>query len=98
MAVTVNSALATQERWLQREIKKRDEKIKELEVKLDEMRNAKNNLRRDYAESQSKLAIAVEVLEMVEDNTKMPHQHSDLQTRLYCLTERATEALSKIKQ
>lgn len=37
-----------------------------------------------------------EVLEMVQDNTKMPHQHSDLQTRLYCLSERATEALKKI--
>jgi hypothetical protein len=37
----------------------------------------------------------IEVLKMVEDNTKMPHQHSDLQTRLYCLAERAREVLAK---
>lgn len=34
-----------------------------------------------------------EVLEMVVDNTKMPHKHEDLQTRLYCLAERAREIL-----
>lgn len=39
-----------------------------------------------------------ETLEMVEDNTKMPHQHSDPQLRLYCLTERAGETLSKHKE
>lgn len=33
--------------------------------------------------------------EMVMDNTKMPHQHSDLQTRLYCLSERAREVLKR---
>lgn len=45
------------------------------------------------AELQKKLDEAVKVIEMVEDHRKMPHQHSDLQTRLYCLTERATEFL-----
>jgi hypothetical protein len=38
------------------------------------------------------------VLEMVEDNSKMPHRHDDLQTRLYCLAERAREALLKNNQ
>lgn len=38
----------------------------------------------------------VEVLRMVEDNSKMPHQHQDLQTRLYCLAERAREVLEKV--
>jgi hypothetical protein len=45
-----------------------------------------------------------EALEMVMDNTKMPHHHSDLQTRLWqeiwlldCLAERAREALKEIK-
>lgn len=38
-----------------------------------------------------------ELAEMVEDNTKMPHQHEDLQTRLYCLAERAKEVLEKVK-
>lgn len=33
-------------------------------------------------------AVMKNVLEMVEDNSKMPHQHTDLQTRLYCLAER----------
>jgi hypothetical protein len=39
---------------------------------------------------------AVEVLNMVQDNTKMPHQHTDPQLRLYCLAERAEEVLKKI--
>ena len=29
------------------------------------------------------------VLEMVQDNTKMPHKHENKQDRLYCLSERA---------
>ena len=39
---------------------------------------------------------AVEVLKMVEDNTKMPHQHSDYYERLCCLSERAREFLAKL--
>lgn len=50
-----------------------------------------------YNLDRHKLSLAKEVLEMVVDNTKMPHQHSDLQTRLYCLAERAREVLDKIK-
>ena len=39
----------------------------------------------------------VEVLQMVQDNTKMPHQHTDPQLRLYCLAERAEEVLKKVE-
>jgi hypothetical protein len=35
------------------------------------------------------------VLEMVVDNTKMPHEHTDPQLRLYCLSERAQEVLNE---
>lgn len=45
------------------------------------------------AEERKRAQALVTLAEMVEDHTKMPHQHSDLQTRLYCLTERASEAL-----
>jgi hypothetical protein len=38
-----------------------------------------------------------ELAEMVMDNTKMPHQHTDPQLRLYCLAERAKEALGETK-
>jgi hypothetical protein len=71
------------------------ERIKELELSLNLHRQAacENSERAIKAEAQNK--IMREVLEMVEDNSKMPHQHSDLQTRLYCLAERAREALSK---
>jgi hypothetical protein len=44
------------------------------------------------------LELAKLVLEMVEDNSKMPHQHEDKQLRLYCLAERAREVLDKIKE
>lgn len=40
---------------------------------------------------------AITLIEMVEDHRKMPHQHEDLQTRLYCLTERAREFLEKYR-
>lgn len=39
----------------------------------------------------------IEVLEMVEDNRKMPHQHKDYYLRLCCLSERAKEVLEKYK-
>lgn len=45
-----------------------------------------------------RLAKAIEVLEMVKDHRKMPHQHADAYTKLCCLTERASEALGKIKR
>lgn len=41
---------------------------------------------------------AIEVIAMVEDHRKMPHQHKDAQTKLYCLTERAREFLEKHKE
>lgn len=37
------------------------------------------------------------VLDMVEDNTKMSHQHTDPQLRLYCLAERANQVLTQHK-
>jgi len=46
----------------------------------------------------AKLAAAVKVLEMVQDNTKMPHSHSDPQLRLYCLAERASEVLKELNE
>lgn len=42
-----------------------------------------------------KLYYALKIIEMVEDNTKMPHPHNDPQTRLYCLAERANEFFEK---
>lgn len=44
---------------------------------------------------ETKLATALEGLKMVEDNTKMSHQHIDPQLRLYCLAERAREVLEE---
>jgi len=42
-----------------------------------------------------RLSEAERVLQMVEDNTKMPHKHEDPQLRLYCLSERAHEYFEK---
>lgn len=36
-----------------------------------------------------------EFIAMVVDNTKMPHQHSDPQLRLYCLAELAQKVLDE---
>lgn len=44
------------------------------------------------------LKLAMELIDMVEDNSKMPHQHTDPQTRLYCLTERAVELRDKLSR
>ena len=41
---------------------------------------------------------AEKVLEMVIDNTKMPHQHKDYYERLCCLTERASEYFETTKE
>ena len=46
-------------------------------------------------EIEKRLEEAEEVLEMVADNTKMPHQHTEPQLRLYCLAERANEYYKK---
>jgi hypothetical protein len=58
-----------------------NDKIKQLEHRL--------------AETENRLKDAETVLSMAEDNTKMPHQHSDPQLRLYCLAERASEYFKK---
>ena len=47
---------------------------------------------------EQRLADAEEILGMVEDHRKMPHQHEDAQTKLYCLTERAAEYFEKHKR
>lgn len=44
----------------------------------------------------AQLRVAVELVEMAADHSRMPHKHEDNQTRLYCLTERAVTALAKI--
>jgi hypothetical protein len=68
-------------------------KIKDLEEKLAEANARHTDINVALA---MKLSFAVEILEMVEDHRKMPHQHYDPVTKLYCLTERAREALGKI--
>jgi len=45
----------------------------------------------ELRELRRKVKVLESVLDMVEDNTRMPHPHSDHQTRLYCLAERAKE-------
>ena len=60
--------------------------IKEVEAESD---------REKIARLESQLKEARTLVEMVQDNTKMPHQHTDPQLRLYCLAERATEFLAK---
>lgn len=47
---------------------------------------------------QNEMREALEIIEMVADNRKMPHQHEDYHTRLCCLAERANEFLEKYKQ
>lgn len=46
-------------------------------------------------QAEDRLRKIKEFIEMVEDNTKMPHQHTDPQLRLYCLAERAREILGE---
>ena len=58
-----------------------DERIEELESEIVTLKEQNKKYR--------------EVLEMVEDPRKMPHQHEDLRTRLYCLAERAREVLNE---
>lgn len=48
-------------------------------------------------ELEAQLEEANEIIAMVEDHRKMPHQHSDAQTKLYCLTERAGEYQKKFE-
>jgi hypothetical protein len=63
------------------------QKILDMSVKL-EQENAKLKAQNDSL---------LPIVEMLEDHRKMPHEHKDAQTKLYCLTERASEALKKIK-
>jgi hypothetical protein len=46
---------------------------------------------------EQQLKEAESVIDMVEDNRKMPHQHKDYYKRLCCLSERAREYNEKYK-
>jgi len=75
----------------------KDERILELEkeqVRHIEIIEEQFNSR--IREVKNKLAISVELIKMVEDNSKMPHNHEDYYLRLCCLSERAKEALKQI--
>lgn len=50
-------------------------------------------LHAEVRELEDRLEKLTGLAEMVMDNTKMPHQHTDPQLRLYCLAERAKEIL-----
>jgi hypothetical protein len=65
---------------------------------IERLRDEMEHLWNSYQEASEQNKVMREALEMVEDNRKMPHHHDDLQTRLYCLAERAREALSKLGQ
>jgi hypothetical protein len=67
--------------WLERQTTKLEKERDDLLAKLDEM--------------EKKIDGAMEVIDMVIDNSKMPHKHSDPQLRLYCLTEIASDFLKK---
>jgi hypothetical protein len=51
---------------------------------------------KEIVDLKAKLALTVELVEMVQDNRKMPHFHLDHYERLCCLSERATEVLEKL--
>ena len=70
---------------------------KHLIEKISKQEHEIKSLKSENAALKEKLAKSVECLEMVEDNSKMPHQHSDYYTRLCCLSERARQTLEEIK-
>lgn len=80
-----------------RKIKRLEAKLKKVEVERDWNKAELERVAEKALEYNSKLKKAVVVLEMVEDNRKMPHKHLDYFERLCCLTERAAEVLSIIK-
>jgi hypothetical protein len=51
----------------------------------------------ELAKLRAQVIEAEKVIGMVQDNTKMPHHHTDPQTRLYCLAERAKEFMGKFE-
>lgn len=77
----------------QSEIQKLKLRVKNLKFNNDYVEEVEYKNSNLLAEVQKLTA----VLEMVQDNTKMPHQHTDPQLRLYCLSERASEVLEKLK-
>ena len=49
----------------------------------------------ELASTKKMLDEALKIINMVQDNRKMPHKHLDYFERLCCLSERATEFLAK---
>jgi CHASE3 domain sensor protein len=73
-------------------------RCKELERIIKESNKWFLDERDNCIKLEQKLAIAKEALEMVADNSKMPHQHSDYYLRLCCLSERANEVLTQLNE
>jgi hypothetical protein len=68
--------------------------IEHFEAEREHCYGGPDPFRFETVDSALKMLIRVKtVLEMVEDNTKMPHQHKDYYERLCCLAERAREVL-----
>lgn len=65
------------------------------EEKIQGYKNMRSELLDMLKERDEKLHHAIQLIRMVADHRLMPHQHSDPQTKLYCLTERANEFLQK---
>jgi hypothetical protein len=59
--------------------------------------NLLNDKIEEIQKLQAQLDEANKVIDMVENNTKMPHQHKDYYERLCCLSERAREYKEKYK-
>lgn len=60
-----------------------------------EIYNSSNDQQKKINALKEQLAEANEVIEMVVDNTKMPHEHKDYYERLCCLSERGNEYQQK---
>lgn len=55
------------------------------------------DLESEIQQLEARLKDAESVIDMVEDNRKMPHQHKDYYERLCCLSQRANEYKQKYK-
>ena len=67
------------------------------ECKCEVNTSVNNDLVNRNLKLKQQLKAAHKVIDMVEDNTKMPHQHKDYYERLCCLSERANEYKTKYK-
>ena len=59
------------------------------------IRDQTDELEQQLKETQARLDSATEIIGMIQDNTKMPHQHLDPHLRLYCLADKADEWLKQ---